>query len=256
MMRNTTIVVLLLMSGTLLAQKDVTTFGIQVKPMVPSKFFNSGAQTISQEYLTVDMTPKLGWNFGMLMRMGFTDMFSLETGINVVRRNYNLNAYDAEFDTNLELDYTFAGYEVPVQMLVYVKLGDQFWMNASGGVSFDTYPSNAFSTNDAVVGTLVLDIEQRTFRRSWVQMALLANYGFEYRTKDKGYWYLGASYHRPFSDMATTEVAYVRHPFPDPEPSTEKVSADLSGSYLTVDLRYFFHEDPDRKRKTRPKPGR
>jgi hypothetical protein len=123
-------------------------------------------------------------------------------------------------------------------------------MNASGGVSFDTYPSNAFSTNDAVVDTLVLDIEQRTFRRSWVQMAVLANYGFEYRTKDKGYWYLGASYHRPFSDMATTEVTYLRNTVP------EVVLADLSGSYLTVDLRYFFHEDPDRKRKTRPKPGR
>ena len=250
MIRYAIIVAFVVVSVSSVSQKDVTTFGVQVKPIVPSKFFNSGAQTISQEYLTVDMTPKLGWNFGMLMRMGFTDMFSLETGINVVRRNYNLNAYDAEFDTNMVLDYTFAGYEVPVQMLVYVKLGDHLWMNASGGVSFDTYPSNAFSTNDAVVDTLVLDIEQRTFRRSWVQMAVLANYGFEYRTKDKGYWYLGASYHRPFSDMATTEVTYVRNTVP------EVVLADLSGSYLTVDLRYFFHEDPERKRKTRPKPGR
>ena len=250
MIRYAIIVAFVVVSASSVSQKDVTTFGVQVKPIVPSKFFNSGAQTISQEYLTVDMTPKLGWNLGMLMRMGFTDMFSLETGINVVRRNYNLNAYDVEFDTNLELDYTFSGYEVPVQILVYVKLGDHLWMNASGGVSFDTYPSNAFSTNDAVVDTLVLDIEQRTFRRSWVQMAVLANYGFEYRTKDRGYWYLGASYHRPFSDMATTEVTYVRNTVP------EVVLADLSGSYLTVDLRYFFHEDPDRKRKTRPRLGR
>ena len=250
MIRYAIIVAFVVVSASSVSQKDVTTFGVQVKPIVPSKFFNSGAQTISQEYLTVDMTPKLGWNFGMLMRMGFTDMFSLETGINVVRRNYNLNAYDVEFDTNLELDYTFSGYEVPVQILVYVKLGDHLWMNASGGVSFDTYPSNAFSTNDAVVDTLVLDIEQRTFRRSWVQMAVLANYGFEYRTKDRGYWYLGASYHRPFSDMATTEVTYMRNTVP------EVVLADLSGSYLTVDLRYFFHEDPDRKRKTRPRLGR
>ena len=250
MIRYAIIVALVVVSASSVSQKDVTTFGVQVKPIVPSKFFNSGAQTMSHEYLTVDMTPKLGWNFGMLMRMGFTDMFSLETGINVVRRNYNLNAYDAEFDTNLELDYTFAGYEVPVQMLVYVKLGNQFWMNASGGVSFDTYPSDAFSTNDAVVDTLVLDIEQRTFRRSWVQMALLANYGFEYRTKDKGYWYLGASYHRPFSDMATTEVIYVRNTVP------EVVSANLSGSYLTVDLRYFFHEDPERNHRSRSKPGK
>ena len=250
MIRYAIIVAFVVVSASSVSQKDVTTFGVQVKPIVPSKFFNSGAQTISKEYLTVDMTPKLGWNFGMLMRMGFTDMFSLETGINVVRRNYNLNAYDVEFDTNLELDYTFSGYEVPVQILVYVKLGDHLWMNASGGVSFDTYPSNAFSTNDAVVDTLVLDIEQRTFRRSWVQMAVLANYGFEYRTKDRGYWYLGASYHRPFSDMATTEVTYMRNTVP------EVVLADLSGSYLTVDLRYFFHEDPDRKRKTRPRLGR
>lgn len=250
MIRILLIATLLFSSSVVLGQKDVTTFGVQVKPIVPSKFFNSGAQTISQEYLSVELTPKLGWNFGMLMRMGFTDMFSLEAGINLVRRNYNLKATDLDFDTELQLDYTFAGYEVPVQMLVYVKLGDELWMNASGGLSFDTYPSNAFSTSDAVVDTLVLDIEQRTFRRSWVQMSVVANYGFEYRTKDQGYWYLGASYHRPFSNMASTEVTYVRNTIP------EIVLADLSGSYLTVDLRYFFHEDPERKRKTRPKPGK
>ena len=29
------------------------------------------------------------------------------------------------------------------------------------------------------------------------------------------------------------------------------IADDLSGSYLTVDFRYFFHEDPDRLKRPR-----
>lgn len=250
MIRSIAIALLITIPCLLFAQKDVTTFGVQLKPMIPSKFFNSGVTTETKDYLSVDFTPKVGWNFGMLMRVGFTDMFSLETGINLVRRNYNVTVTDLDYGAQLSLDYTFVGYEVPVQGLIYVKLGDQFWMNASGGLSFDTYPSNAFSAVNTQVDTLALELEQRTFRRQWVQMSVLANYGFEYRTKEKGYWYLGASYHRPFSDMATTEAKYVRNTVP------LTVASNLSGSYLTVDLRYFFHEDPERKRRARPKPGK
>lgn len=249
MTKRLILILLVILPSLAIAQRDVTTFGVQVKPMVPSKFFTTGTQTVTDEYISVDFTPRFGWNFGMLMRMGFTDMFSLETGINLVRRNYELNTSDSDYGTSMNLKYAFVGYEVPIQGLIYVKLGDELWMNASGGLSFDTYPSNAFSTTSSALDTLTFDLEQRTFRRSWVQMAVLANYGFEYRTKDAGYWYIGASYHRPFSNMATTEAKYIRNAVP------RTVAADLSGSYLTVDLRYFFHEDPERKRKMRAGPG-
>jgi len=71
---------------------------------------------------------------------------------------------------------------------------------------------------------------------------LLANYGFEYRTKEDGYFYFGASFHRPFADIAQTAVQF------DINTNPTRINYALSGSYLTLDFRYFFHEDPDRKR--------
>ena len=60
--------------------------------------------------------------------------------------------------------------------------------------------------------------------------------------KDNGYWYVGASYHRPFGPIAVTESTYNRNG----KPAT--VEWDVSGIYLTLDIRYFFHEDPERRR--------
>ncbi|NNE55547.1 MAG: PorT family protein [Flavobacteriales bacterium] len=225
------------------AQRDVTTFGVQFKPIVPSKFFDSGVEVVSEDYLSVEYAPQVGINFGMVVRQGFTNTFSLETGINIVRRVYELKTLDADYGNSVELKFRLTGYEVPLQGLIYVKLGDRVWMNASGGVSFDTYPSNLFSTQSTAIDTVNFDVQQRTFRSNWLQLALIANYGFEYRTRDKGFWYLGASYHRPFTDIATTEVTYIRENVP------LTVANNLSGSYLTLDLRYFFHEDPERRRR-------
>jgi hypothetical protein len=66
----------------------------------------------------------------------------------------------------------------------------------------------------------------------------LANHGYELRTEKKGIFYLGASYHRPFTFIYKSFMFY-RKP-------NETISGilDLSGNYFTIDFRYFFHEDP------------
>jgi hypothetical protein len=249
-MRLFGLILLFFIGLTAHSQRNVTTLGLQIKPIVPSKFFDSGTELIQSEFpfYSVQVEPKLGWNFGMLVRQGFTDMFSLEVGINMVRRNYKLQYWDSDFDTSLGVEFAFVSYEVPIQGLIYVKLGEQFWMNAAAGFSFDTYPSNVFTTTDDRQDTLVYDFQVRAYRTSWVQMAVLANVGFEWRTKDKGYWYLGASYHRPFRSIATAEAKYIRSGYP------YNAYASFSGSYLTLDLRYFFHEDEQRQVKVKTRP--
>ena len=62
----------------------------------------------------------------------------------------------------------------------------------------------------------------------------MANLGFEYRTKEKGTFYLGGSYHLPFSPIMTFAMSYEK-------PPTNVVAIDnIRGSYLTLDLRYYF----------------
>jgi len=169
-------------------------------------------------------------------------MWSFETGINFVQRNFSLTIHHPRLQESMVMNYRFIGYEIPIQGMVYVKLGNHLYMNASGGLSFDMYPSNVESFDNSRVDTVAFDFYQKTVRNGWLQFALLANYGFEWRTKSKGHYYLGVSYHRPFKDIgATFTIAEI-----DRDPA--RMEHFIKGDYLTLDLRYFFHEKPERKK--------
>ncbi len=232
------------------SQERVTTLGIQFKPMIPSVFFGTSAEVATNGEFTAEFTPRIGHNFGMVVRHGFTKMWSLETGISLVQRNYYIDYTVPDLQQKQRLSFRFIGYEIPVQGLIYVRLGKQLWMNASGGLSLDMYPSDVLSRSSIRQDTLVFDFYQDTFRRKWIQLAVLANYGFEWRTKESGFFYLGASFHRPFQEIAYTKASL------DINTNPSSLVYPLSGSYLTVDVRYFFHEDPEKKvKKMRKSPG-
>lgn len=225
------------------AQENVTTFGIQFKPIFSNKFFDTGPVTVQKDYLQVDFKPKGGYSFGMVIRKGLTDRISLESGINYTKRVYNTTFLDLDSLVTADLAYRFISYEVPIQALFFVRLGDQFWMNGAGGVCIDLYASDVIAYEFVNQNSFKYDFEVRTFRRSIAQASILANYGFEYRTKEDGYIYLGLTYHRPFNSMAISEATYLRDNFPT------KITTPLSGNYLTVDLRYYFQEEPQKKKK-------
>ncbi len=217
-----------------LAQQGVTTFGLQVKPVVPLEFFDP-LTAVSRDRLSGSIELTGGLAYGMLIRHGITKSISLETGINQIRRRYDLRITNDTSGYDGTGKLRWIGYEVPVTGLVFIRLGERSYMNTALGFSVDMYPSNA-----------VVDIEEGRlflFRNNWVQLGVVGNIGLEYRTEKSGIFYLGATYHRPFGPMSTADLTYYG---PDFFPYT--LRTDLSGSYLTVDLRYFFHEDPDRTR--------
>jgi hypothetical protein len=224
------------------AQEGVTTLGIQLKPMFPSSFFGSGAYSAGDENLTVTFNPERGFAFGMVVRHGITKNWSFESGINFVQRNYRIDFQYARVSEFQQVDFRFVGYEIPVQGLLYVRLGNQWWMNAAAGISLDMYPSNVISQREVFQDTVAYIFVQRSYRTRWLQVAALANLGFEYRSKKSGYFYFGASYHRPFAPIGITEA------FVQSKLENTGLFYDLIGTYLTADFRYFFHEDPERKR--------
>jgi len=223
------------------AQENVTTFGIQFKPMLPLKFIGGEQEMVESENFNAILSPRFGMNFGMVVRKGITKMWSFETGINLVQRNYSLNINHPDMPEDKTMNYRFICYEIPLQGMAYVKLGEQLYMNASGGFSFDMYPSNVEGFATARQDTNVFDYYQKTVRNGWLQYALLANYGFEWRTKRNGYFYLGVSYHRPFRLIGITFLEAKKNDDP------AKLDFALKGDYLTIDLRYFFNEKPERK---------
>jgi len=85
---RTLLVILLLLAGNVFSQKDVLTVGLHFKPVIPVSFF-SDVSTVTQNDITAELAPKMGYSYGMVVRRGISDLFSLETGINYIQRNYD-----------------------------------------------------------------------------------------------------------------------------------------------------------------------
>jgi hypothetical protein len=222
------------------AQQNVTTIGIQFKPIFSSSMFGTGPLERNQNNVDFIIHPRSGFAAGMLIRRGITPRISVEAGISYVKRKYDLSISDGEFSdlTNFKI----IGYEVPVVGLVYIPLSQHLFMNAAFGFSFDFFPSDVLTGSSYFV--------HYGARTQWMIPAMIANLGWEFRTEKSGYFYLGASYHQPFSEIYNSITTYTQFG------KDEEVSAFLRGNYLTFDVRYFFHEEPQervRKKKTKKK---
>jgi hypothetical protein len=231
---------LMLVSTWAIAQERVLTAGISFRPIFPMGILNTGAQTTSVTdtlgtlLYSSTLTPKFGFTAGMVVRYGFTKMISLEAGINYVQRKYSL-----DFDRNgliTTSDFTIIGYEVPVQAMFFVKLAERFYMDAGAGLQLDIFPSDIYTSDTA--------FRHYSARNSIVNGGAIANLGWEYRTKKIGFFYLGASYHVPFTEIYTSKVSAVEN-----NVALQSGFFGLNGSYLTFDVRYFFHEFPLPQRK-------
>lgn len=220
------------------AQQTVTTVGIQFKPILSSELINTGAQLERVGNIGFELKPKGGYSFGMIVRKGLSKQLSIESGINFSRRNYNLTITNDSLNFKGQSDFSYIIYEIPIMGLVYVQLGQQTFLNTAFGVAFNFLPSDWDSFD--------YYFEHYSARRSWVVPSLMANIGFEYRTYDKGYLYLGFSFNRPFSEITTAGALYKID-----NVEQARTFFDVNGSYLTLDLRYFFNEPPDNKKRRR-----
>ncbi len=224
------------------AQRNVTTVGFQFKPIFPLNFIGTGETVNVDQGVTFTLGLKSGFAGGMVIRRGFTDLISLETGINYVKRKYSLIILDEEYER--KTDFRIIGYEIPVSLLVYIQLSEVIYMNVSLGSSLDMFAS--------AVQTFDTNFNQVSFRNHVFQPAVLANIGWEWRTEKSGYFYVGASYHRPFNFIYLSRAEYSKpNKLPtDPNAFSE---TELLGNYLTLDFRYFFHEDPETKKQRKRK---
>lgn len=219
------------------SQEKVTTVGIQVKPIFTSKFFGTGPEEISQNGFNYTISQNTGFSGGLVIRKGYTKTLSIEFGINYSRRKITMESlYNGQSSV---AQMRIVGYEIPVSQLVFIRLSEKIYMNVSAGLCINMFPSDVQSTNEVLYAI--------GGRKLIFNPSLIANVGFEYRTKDKGFFYLGTSLNRPFSPIYGLGIDYVIN-----NNIVNSAITNLQGTYLTIDFRYFFHEDPERKKAKLP----
>lgn len=243
------------------------TAGFEFRPIFPASFLKTGDQSVSNGDFDVLISPKFGFSAGMTIRYGFHKRLALETGINFVQRNYNLTIHrdSAIIDPinstptyDSKSDFTIIGYEHPIKLLVFVRLAERFYMNAAAGFQLTFFPSDIFTSDQESSKTgqhfnhssLRLGFDGKPGNDGFISGGAIANLGWEYRTKKIGYFYLGATYHVPFSDIYNSRFQYV-----DEFHTSTVQQIGLNGSYLTFDVRYFFGAKPleKKERKKRKK---
>jgi hypothetical protein len=249
------------------------TAGIEIRPIFPAAFLNTGDQTVTNDSYSVTVSPKFGFSAGMTVRYGFHKRFALETGINFVQRNYDLNIsrdsvppigpYAGSAAYNSNTDFTIIGYEHPIKLLFFVQVAEKFYLNAAAGLQFTFFPSDIFTTNeestrysqsfDHYSERVGIDGEIKGLNNDgFINMGGILNLGMEYRTEKAGYFYLGGTYHVPFSDVYRSRFEYLDQS--SPVPINDQVQQIfLNGSYLTFDVKYFFHSQPIVKRNKKKK---
>ncbi len=178
---------------------------------------------------------KGGFGFGGVIRVKFTDFWNLETGIYYTRRNYAYGITDPLASFKESTKMSVIGYEIPLKGLVYIQMGKSLYMNVALGVSAD------FFASDTEVQELNYNVV--SFKKNWAKMAVLGNLGLEYRSKESGYFYLGASFHQPFGDIMDTLVNYKRNKIG----ISYFQNGTIDGTYFSVDFRYFFPPQKPKK---------
>lgn len=213
-----------------IAQKGVTTFGFQYKPILPVEFLVVEKLNLTNNDFDATLSQKFGNNFGAVIRWGFTKSVSLETGLNYINRNFEMQTKVASTGTSSKGKFGIVGYEIPLQGLINVQISRNSFLNVATGISTNWIASNVASESEDD------NFYQITYTKK-MNLAYIANIGFEYRTDDKGYFYIGASFTNPFQSIGLIDVIYDEY-----NQQKQTITGELSGNYISLDLRYFFNE--------------
>ena len=233
-------ILLLLVPFHLLAQNNTENFffGVQFKPIISAAYFDAGGESKQWENYNLKIEPRFGQSLGMIIRCNLSSTFSTETGLNLVNRRYQLSIDNRDIALQDISNFNLRSYELPLQILSNVKISNKYFLNAAFGNSINIFASDIIS-----FGEKNSFFFQSTSRRKRTQSALIAVLGMEYRTNEKGIFYLGFSLHRPWKNTARTYPEYNdgSNTFNTQGPTGKDTKyLKISGNYLTLDLRYFF----------------
>lgn len=232
------LVLLLLISFfDLNGQNNRATFGFQYKPIIPAKYFNSSNINKNSGDYYFNLSPKYSNSFGMVLRHKINNTFLIESGLNYTQRNYKLTINNDNKNINDFTSFGMRSYELPLQLLTYVRTSKLWYLNVAFGISHNVLASDVLSTGEKTNAYF-----QNTYRKSGGYRALLANIGMEYRA-ERGDYYIGASLHRPLTEISRIYPEYDdgndSHNFND-EKFNDKFFIEMLGNFITIDFRYFF----------------
>jgi hypothetical protein len=206
-------------------------FGLQFKPLIPGDFLGKSTFEVSQDQLYAKFSQKLGYSFGASVRIGLTKLISLETGINMVQRNYNIDFAVADSNLYASNQFETVNYDIPLNLLIYIQLSERIFMNTSFGGSFIYNPTNVATKMTLDKGHAFIHEGRRVSKAA---AEFNANVGIELRTEKNGIFYVGVTGKVPFKPIYKIAAIYSKESY------TKVATGEMTGTYLSLDFRYYF----------------
>lgn len=226
-------------------KKQLDYFGFQYRPLIPIGIVGDRAFEIGDEDFSSVIIPKFGYNYGGIVRFGLTPLISIETGLSYTKRTYGIEYYVPDSLLVSHNTIGFVNFDIPINLLVYVQLGKDMFMNASLGGSLNFYPSNV--RNRALPGSQHQFIFEGR-RGGFFSTDINANFGFEYRTEKSGIFYAGFSGKLPIQPIFIIATEYRYDTF------REVRFGQVDGATLSLDFKYFFHTTQKKEHTFKPGP--
>ena len=219
-------------------ENNRTTFGLQYKPIIPAKYFNSFHTYSSSGNYMFKLSNLYSNSFGMIIKHKLNKTFLFETGLNYTQRNYKLKLSNINIGFEDFTPFEMRSYELPIQILTYVQISKFWHLNAAFGISHNVLASDIISS-----GNNSSSFVQNTYRKNGGYRALIANLGMEYRSEGDGNYYIGASLHLPFTEIGRIYPLYkdgIESNNFNTENFEDKFFIELPGDFITIDFRYYF----------------
>lgn len=227
-------ILVLMLPELLFSQDRKVAFGLHVEPIIPSSLFRITDYELVQNNVAFLVEPKPGVSYGASISFGITPRFWIETGINYITRDFRISVTDGEFSRSIE--FTADNYEIPLTVTYYVRLGERIFMGHTLGLSMQMLPSHLRTVIDEkdATGLTIWEFEQYSRRRYWTMPAFKGSIGWEFRTNNDGYFFVGPVY-RLFTRLYTTRLFYHRNDI-----DLEQLDVKAIGDYFGITMRYRF----------------
>ena len=206
-------------------------FGIQVRALLPTQFIGQSELTLGKNGFSTTLQQSIGYSFGGTVRAGLTKLLAFETGINYTQREFHVTMEVPDSNIYATNHLTFISYDIPINGLVYIQMSKQTFMNASLGFALTFKPTDVGILTKPGGSNLFY---HTGFVKRKAGFDINANLGFEYRTKKSGFFYLGGSGRVPLAPLFQLIAQYKYQGIKN------TVSGNVDGSYLSIDVKYFF----------------
>jgi hypothetical protein len=206
-------------------------FGLQFKPLTEGGFVGSSQLNLKNDTFQSIFNQKFGYSFGAIVRFPVWKNLYIETGLAQVQRNYQVDYITLDSNFTASKSLSFVSHDIPINALVFIKMSEKFYLNTAMGVSLIHNPSNVAS--QIKYGDNVL-FKAEGRKRSNFAFEFNITTGIEYRNTRYGSFYLGASGRIPFRPIFNVATMYQN------VSTKQLLYGSLTGTYVSLDLRYFL----------------